>query len=211
MYGLINRAIQCFLRDTYGPAVWVAIAREAGLGVESFEPMLPYEPSSTTALIDAASAMLIRPRDSVFEDLGIYLASHNNIPALRRLLRFGGVTYVDFLHSLEELPGRARMALPELRLPQIEVIDLSSSDFSLVVQAPIPGTADVLVGILRAMADDYGVLCLVEHRGYTRPGDHCPDQSLEGEFIAITLAETDFSEGRRFELALDASERAAPP
>jgi hypothetical protein len=38
---------------------------------------------------------------------------------LRRLLRFGGGTFEEFLVSLEELPDRARLAMPELEMPEI--------------------------------------------------------------------------------------------
>ncbi|MDR0809148.1 MAG: heme NO-binding domain-containing protein [Gemmobacter sp.] len=191
MHGLINRSLQCFLRDTYGPSVWAAVAREAGLGFDGFEPMLTYDPKLTEAVVEAASHLLHRPRDTVLEDLGTYLVSHPNMGAPRRLLRFGGVGYADFLHSLEELPGRARLALPELDLPALELTDHSAADFTLICRSPLAGAAHVVVGLLRAMADDYGVLCLVEHRGH--------DQ--RGEVIGITLAETAFSPGRRFDLA----------
>lgn len=194
MHGLINRSFQCFLRDTYGPAAWAAVAREAGLGFDSFEPMLVYDTALTEAVIDAASHLLNRPRDTVLEDLGIYLVSHPNVGALRRLLRFGGVGYADFLHSLEELPGRARLALSEIDLPVLELADHSATEFTLICRGPISGAGHVIVGLLRAMADDYGVLCLVEHRG----------QDGRGEVIGITLAETAFSAGRRFDLAAGA-------
>lgn len=194
MHGLINRSIQCFLRDTYGAAFWATVAREAQLGFDSFETMLTYDLGQTNAVIDAASRLLGRPRDTVLEDLGIYLVSHPNVQSLRRLLRFGGVTFADFLHSLEDLPGRARLALPDIDLPQLELIDHSAADFTLICHAELAGAGHVVVGILRAMADDYGALSVVEHLG-SRNG---------GEAVMITLAETAFTSGRRFDLALKA-------
>ena len=196
MHGLINRSIQCFLRDTYGAAAWGAVAREAQLGFDSFETMLIYDLAQTDAVIDAASHLLARPRDTVLEDLGIYLVSHPNVQSLRRLLRFGGVTYADFLHSLEDLPGRARLALPDIDLPQLDLIDHSAAEFTLICRSQLVGAGHVVVGMLRAMADDYGALSLVEHLG----------PQMGGEAISITLAETAFSEGRRFDLALRGAE-----
>ena len=119
MHGLVNRSIQCFLRDTYGAAAWAHVVREAGLGFDSFEAMLNYETAMTEAVLVAAARVLGRPRESVLEDLGTYLVSHENTQALRRLLRFGGVTFDDFLHSLEDLPERARLALTDLDLPAL--------------------------------------------------------------------------------------------
>ena len=47
-----------------------------------------------------------------------------------------------------------------------------------------------MVGLLRAMADDYGALVVMEHMGAS-PGR---------EIIAIMLLEPSFAEGRRFDL-----------
>lgn len=191
MHGLVNRAIQCFLRDTYGPEFWAEVARDARLGFDSFEPMLIYDIAQTEAVITAATRRLARSRDALFEDVGTYLVSHRTTEPLRRLLRFGGVTFADFLYSLDDLPDRARLALPELDLPKLHLIDMSPHRFRLVCTSPIAGMGHVVVGLLRAMADDYGVLVLLEHHG-DRP---------EGEVISIALLDAAFAAGRRFDLA----------
>ena len=42
MHGMINRAIQCFMRDTYGADTWEKVAEQADLGFDNFEAMLSY-------------------------------------------------------------------------------------------------------------------------------------------------------------------------
>lgn len=193
MHGLFNRAIQCFLRDTYGAALWLAVARRAQLGFEGFETMLTYDPSLTEAVLAAAATELNRPRDTVLEDLGTYLVSHPNVEALRRLLRFGGASFVDFLYSLEDLPDRARLALPELELPALEFSDLGDGHFRLRCKGHIRGIGHVVVGLLRAMADDYGALVLLDHGG----------SDAGGEVISIDLLDHSHASGRRFHLLAD--------
>ena len=100
MHGLINRSIQSFLRDTYGEDVWQRVVRLAGLDFESFQAMLFYDDKLTHATLAAASGLLQRPAEALLEDVGTYLVSHPNLESLRRLMRFGGVTFEDFLHSL---------------------------------------------------------------------------------------------------------------
>lgn len=195
MHGLINRSIQCFLRDTYGPDVWSDVAREANLGLASFEAMLIYDDQMTVAVIDAAARVLDRPREAVLEDMGTYLVSHHNVEALRRLLRFGGVGFVDFLHSLDDLQGRGRLAVPELDLPQLELIGGDAGLFTLHCRSAWPGAEHVVMGLLRAMADDYGALVLLDHQGMTE----------SGAIIGITLLDQRFAEGRRFVLASGAA------
>jgi hypothetical protein len=191
MHGLINRAIQCYVRDTHGADMWVQVTRSAQLGFDSFETMLTYDDSATEAVIAAAVKVLRRPREAILEDLGTFLVSDPNLDALRRLLRFGGVTFTDFLLTLEETRGRGRLALPDIDLPELDLFEISPNLFTLQCRFPIEGSGHVIVGLLRAMADDYGALVLLDHDG----------ASLEGEMIVIQLLEVAYAQGRSFDLA----------
>ena len=190
MHGLINRAIQCFIRDSYGRARWIEVTHLADLGFADFEAMLHYDDAVTEAVLEAAARTLGVARETVLEDIGTYLVSHPNVEALRRLLRFGGVSFVEFLHSLDELPDRARLAVDDLVLPQMELREFGGNSFSLTCHSPHKGFGHVMMGILRTLADDYGALVFLEHQG-GRPGV---------EVIEITLIETAFAAGRSFEL-----------
>ena len=161
------------------------------LGPDGFEAMLDYDDNLTDRVINAAALRLDRPRDALLEDLGTYLVSHPDLERLRRLLRFGGTGFVDFLHSLDELPDRARMALPELELPELDLNEQRPDRFRLMCKSPLIGAGHVILGLLRAMADDYGSLAVLEHEG----------SWPEGEIIRIDLLDPRFSEGRRFDLA----------
>lgn len=195
MHGLINRAIQSFVSDTYGAQKWLEVTREADLDFVEFEAMLMYDDVLTETILDASAKLLERPRVDVMEDIGTYLVSNPKVESLRRLLRFGGVNFTDFLHSLDELPDRARLAVSDLNLPKLEVREQNSSHFTLDCESPIEGYGYVLMGVLRTMADDYGALALLEHRG----------GGVGRETIEITLVETEFSAGRSFELGVPQS------
>ena len=190
MHGLINRAIQCFVTDSYGTERWTEVTQLSDLGFQEFEAMLSYDAALTPRVLDAVGEVLNRPRSEVMEDLGTYLVSHPNVEALRRLLRFGGVTFVEFLHSLDDLPDRARLAVADLKLPRIALREHGRGSFTLECDSPIAGYGYVMMGILRDMADDYGTLALLDHQG-----------SGEGvETVSIALIETEFAEGRSFDL-----------
>jgi hypothetical protein len=190
MHGLINKAIQSFVCHTYGPARWAQVAESAGLGFTDFEAMLIYEDSQTLNVLDALCSDLERSRAEVLEDVGTFLVSNPKVESLRRLLRFGGVSYVEFLHSLDDLPDRVRLAVSDLHLPGLELREHATNQFSLTCQPGLPGYGSVMMGVLRSMADDYGALAILEHNG----------QVLGAEVIAITLIESAFAEGRSFDL-----------
>jgi len=190
MHGLVNRALQGFLTDTYGKAIWNEVRSQAGLPFDGFESMLYYEDRLTGDTIDAAAAVLHRDNLSLLEDLGTYLVTHPNLEPLRRLLRFGGDTFYDFLQSLDDLAGRARLAVPDLELPDLHICHLHRNSFVLEVTWPVPGVSAVLLGALRALADDYGALAILEFDG-----------SGGGiERIKIELLDMAHASGRQFSL-----------
>jgi heme-NO-binding protein len=190
MHGLINTAIQSFVRLTYGPKCWGRIMERCDFGFTEFEAMLYYDAVQSNRLLTEIREELGRPTPDTLEDIGHFLVAHPQVEALRRLLRFGGVNYEEFLHSLDDLPDRARLAVSDLYLPQLELRDYAQGKFSLTCAPGLPGYAHVMMGVLRAMADDYGALVMLEYAG----------QIDGGEKISITLIETTFAEGRTFDL-----------
>ena len=195
MHGLALRALQLFIVDCYGTSKWSAVIKRTGFGFDEFEGMMEYPAGTAETTLAAASDVLKRPTEEILEDVGTYIVSHPNTEALRRLLRFGGVTFEDFLHSLDDLPDRAKLAVPDLDLPTIELRQHLAHAFSLTCRGNIPGFGYVLMGILRTMADDYGALAIVDHRG--------GGQGIET--LSIKLLEATFAEGRDFSLGVQTS------
>jgi len=191
MHGLINRSLEGFLRGTYGPDLWRKVMDDLDVGFESFEPMFHYDDALTQALIDTSARFLSKPRDVLLEDFGTYLVSDPRSERVRRLLRFGGVDYADFLQSLDDLHGRARLAVPDLDLPKLELHEIGEGEFGLSCTSASPGFGHVMLGLLRTLADDYGALAFLEYHG--RTGDV--------DTLSIRLLDAGFSEGRDFSLA----------
>ena len=190
MHGLINRSIEGFLRDTYGEARWADVAEAAGIGAEGFEPMLDYDDTVTDRLLAAVSTRLDRPEGQLLEDLGTHLIAKPGGTAVRRLLRFSGETFEEFLHGLDDLPSRARLAVPGLDLPDLELREDADGRFRVFVFSTQRGWGFVMLGLLRAMADDYGALATL---------DMAPGASTVA-VIEIQLHESAFSAMRNLSL-----------
>lgn len=190
MYGLTNRAIQRFVTDTYGAEMWSEVASTAALGFDNFEPLLIYDPTITESVINAASFELERPRDDFLEDLGQYLVTHPNSEPIRRLLRFGGADFRAFLESLEDVPERARLALPDREFPPVTLHQVGRHDFLLLIESDLEGLGHMVVGALRGIADDYGVLAMIEYRGRFQGADR----------LTVVVHDEGHSEGRQFDL-----------
>lgn len=175
MYGLIDRAVEEYLKCAHGEG----LAR------------LPLELRGTTQFPDglsrgyaalcAAGRLLGKPSSEMLEDLGAWLA---RVEPLRRILRFSGRDFRDFLLSLEELPGRAELVAPTLHIPRLCA---TTQGKSVTIQLLDPDIRwqHALAGLIRGMADDYGALCLI---------------SSEDGAIRVDIWEEQFAEGRRFTL-----------
>lgn len=194
MHGLVNKAIEAFVVETYGPPAWRQIVVVAELDDPHFEAMMVYPPDITPRVISCAIEVLKTDRADFLQNIGTFLVSGSSQQAVRRLLRFGGVNFVDFLYSLDDLHDRARLAVADLQLPRLELREHTSSQYSLTLRCELDGFGHVLVGLLTAMADDYGALVMLEHGG--RRGTI--------ETIAIALLEPAFTAGNRFELGASA-------
>lgn len=192
MHVLMLWSLQGYIRDTFGASAWTAVSRKTPLKSETIEPMLRYDPALADRVAAEAALVLNRPAEAVWEDMGTYLITNPAQPGVRRLLRFGGVGFVDFLQSLEELPGRARLAWPDLTVPDLTLRELGPYRFQLDCRYRVRGAVRVLVGMLTAMADEYGALCVIE----TEAGGEGID------LIKIQVLDTAHSTARSFDLAL---------
>ncbi len=194
MHGLINYGLQKFFQAVHGEDVWSRIVARGHLPRDGFEPMLSYDDRLTDAMLAAAETELGERREGFLEDFGTFLVAHPLCRPVRRLLRFGGESYEDFLHSVEELGDRARLALPDLDLPQLVLEEAGAGRYAVRCRWCRPGFVPAIVGILRALADDYGALVLVETDKEAR-------DAREGK-IAVTLLDGTFASGRAFSLGV---------
>jgi len=190
MHGLINKAIEVFVAETYGGARWQKVMAQADLGVTQFEAMLPYPLDVTETVLEAAAVTLHRPAPHILEDLGTFLVTSPSFPAFRRLMRFGGTDYVDFLHSLEDMPDRVRLAIGDVHLPPLTLTDLGQSHFNLHCHPGLTGYDHVILGVLRAMADDYGALAILDLK---------PCKAGGGD-ITIQVVQDAYADGNAFVL-----------
>lgn len=178
MNGLVNRAIEEFLRSTYGDALVAAVVDDA-IAADSL--LSGSGTTFGTEALDRAAFRLAKPRSEMFEDLGAWMT---RVEPIRRLLRFSGRDFRDFLLRLDELPGRAHLVLPRLVLPRLQV---EAEGQAVWLQFPEPDEVwqNLLVGLIRGMADDYGALSLI---------------SVEDGMIRIDIWDERFAEGRLFTL-----------
>jgi len=192
VHGLINKSVQGFLISTYGESLWGEISRMADVPERGFESMLSYPDAMTDTVLDAACASIGCARASLMEDIGIFLVTHPDLEAVRRLMRFGGPTFEDFILSLDEVHDRACLAVPDLTLPEITLQETSGGHYVITTQWQVAGAISLVSGVLRAMADDYGALVVLD------VGPRLQEGGAIQETLSIFIAEHEFATGRSF-------------
>jgi len=188
MHGLVCCAIQGFLQETYGARLWRDVRSGAGLAFESFEPMLRYKSEMAERLLASACARLDKPVAALLEDVGTWIVTHSSDGAVRRLLRFGGADFREFLLSLDELPGRIQMTIPDIDVPQFHLNELDGARVELVLSWNEVNLSAFILGAIRAISDDYGALVLMEAR----------DVGALETIIQIELLDNSFAQARDF-------------
>lgn len=164
MHDLVSRAIEKFLQAQSVHPV------EAGL-------------SPAKQMLHSAAEQLGKPIDELVEDLGAWLVRQDEI---WRLLRFCGRDFLDFLLRLDELPERIRLVTDDVHVPEIALSRGAGGLVWVTMSDGPPIWAALLSGLLRAMADDYGALCVIT-------------RSDEG--ICIDVSDSAFAEARTFRLS----------
>ena len=183
MHGMVNRSIEEFVRSTYGEGAWRAAALACGADPAGFHMLRDYPAELTRQLLQAAGQPLGQSAAELAEDVGAWLAGRES---LRRLLRFSGADFAEFLLSLPELPGRLRMVVPGLELPPVRV-SAEGADHLIASDPGQPLWLAALSGMLHAMADDYGCLAVI---------------AAEKTAIRVSVPLPDYAEGRPFSIGV---------
>ncbi|UWQ21040.1 heme NO-binding domain-containing protein [Jannaschia sp. W003] len=194
MHGIICKTVETFLVSRHGERRWDEILRAAGTDVRSFETVRVYDAALLPRILAAASGTLGVPVRLLLEDMGHWLCVHPPLEPVRRLFRFSGTTFEEMLFGLHEVRARARMALPDLDMPALSLADRGGGTYRVISRWHQPGAAAVVMGILRAMADDYGALALVTFERGAQEG------ALWRECISVQLLAAEHQPPRSFSL-----------
>jgi len=186
MHGMINRGLQSYIQDIHGPDIWEQTCDRANLPHCNFKSMLTYDDATTENLLNSFGDLTRRSRDEILEDFGTYIVSETALSAVRRLLKFGGGSYVEFLHSLDFVYDRAKLAVPDLDIPTLKLVTRDPCHFTLYARFKKRGFGATLLGLLRALADDYNTLISIEHSRH-------PLRHVDEDIYTITVLQEDWN------------------
>ena len=117
MYGIVNKAMEDMVTNLRGRATWEAVKRLAGVDLDSFMDMQPYDDAVTDRLVDAAARLFSLEVDEVLEAFGEYWMLYTAEKGFGDILGAAGTDVFEVLRNVDAMHGRLALTFPDMRMP----------------------------------------------------------------------------------------------
>ena len=173
MYGLVNQAVEDFVRQGYGDGAWKRIQDNAGVNLEMFVSMDSYPDDVTYKLVGAATEVLKLDAAEILEAFGEHWVLYTAQEGYGQMLSMFGTNLEEFLLNLDNLHSHVGLTFPALRPPSFQVERLAGERGLLLhYRSERAGLAPMVTGLLKGLGRRFSQeikVCQVSHRG---PDDH---------------------------------------
>lgn len=156
MYGLVNRAVKELIESTAGPQAWLDVCAEAGVDIDYFEAMEPYDDAITYDLVAAASSVLDTPADEILEGFGRYWILYTGAEGWGPILDSQGSTVAEVVSNLDDMHVRIQATMPSLVMPRFNIVQSNSSVIRLEYHSEREGLAPMVLGLMKGLAERCG-------------------------------------------------------
>lgn len=157
MYGLVNQAVQDYVRNAMGEAAWSAVRSRTGLDEDEFLPLQQYPDELTFALVGAACEVSGRQPADLVESIGAWWVEFTAIKGYGSLLDQLGTTFADALANLDAMHVRVALMMPELRPPSFRVSNRRERGLTLAYVSRRQGLAPMVIGLVKGLGRKYGL------------------------------------------------------
>jgi len=162
MLGLVNRSLVEFVGEFHGEAGVAQLHRELPELPSRFEALVDYPIHQTAGLISFVARLRDVEHSTILDDLGTYSVIRLWDARLRDCLLSCGKDFNDFLRNLPIVIGSISRIEPRIRVGDLQIEEKAASRFLVHVADQMGLLGDVLQGVLRTIADEFGALTLIE-------------------------------------------------
>jgi hypothetical protein len=156
MYGMVNLAIQGFLTERYGQAVWETVKQQVAPDLDHFLTMEQYPEEVTQGLVAAAAEITEKPMHELLDDIGEYFTGYAKRSGHGELLDIIGGSLPEALNNLDNMHTRVALAFPDLRPPSFWCTDVDEGSLILHYLSERTGLAPMIPGAVRGLAGMFG-------------------------------------------------------
>ncbi|KEO90253.1 hypothetical protein EH31_09185 [Erythrobacter longus] len=152
MYGMVNEGVRTFVIKKFGKDAWETIRLDAGIDTSQFDRMHAYDDAITCDLVAAVAKHRDMAQGEVLSVFGEYWVGYAGNSGLGNLLSLSGRNFVERVQNLDDMHDRKMMAMPGLKPPSFEIVELDQSIFELSYYSVRPGLTPMVIGLLHGLA-----------------------------------------------------------
>ena len=156
MYGMVNHGIQTFVMKNFGEADWNDICAKVGLKDRNFEGMMTYPDEVTYKLVGVLSEKYDLTPEQVLKTFGDYWVDYSGASTIGQLLRFGGLSLIERLDTLNEMHDRIKMSMPHLKPPTFEFEEGDGTEHKLHYASEREGLESMVIGLIEGLGRETG-------------------------------------------------------
>jgi hypothetical protein len=173
MYGLVNQALEDFVRQGFGDAAWDGIREGAGIDQDMFIAMDGYPDETTYKLVSTAAEVLGLDAARVLEAFGEHWVLYTAQSGYGEMLAMFGSDLRSFLNNLDNLHSHVAMSFPALRPPSFTVEQIEGDTGLLLhYRSERAGLAPMVVGLLKGLGKRFSQEITVRQTAYRGLYDH---------------------------------------
>lgn len=170
MKGVINKGIQEYAEANFGADVWETIKARARCEEFVFAPTQDYPDELTPRLIEAASAILNLPLETVQVEYGKFMVPNTLKETYPPYFALAGKSAWEFLHRLDEIHSHVTRHLENARPPRLQCKQLSARQLLIHYHSP-RRLCSVLRGLILGVGICFGQDLSVRETACMRRGD----------------------------------------
>lgn len=162
MYGIVNKAIQDLVTETFGADKWEAVKEKSAVDVDFFLSNEPYDDSITYKLVGAASEVLGIPAGDVLQAFGEWWVLKTGKEKYGGLMEAGGNNLKEFLVNLPLFHNRIMLMYPKLTPPEFKVSNVEENSIHVHYHSERDGLQEFVRGLMSGLGKMYEVEVGVE-------------------------------------------------
>ena len=152
MYGLINKAIQCYVEETYGVDKWEHLKQTASCDVDFFISMDSYDDSISYNLIKAVPEVLGVSPVHFLENIGEFWVSYVGNGDYKEIFKMAGSDFVFFIQNINNMHSRIMAIIPNLVPPIFICKNITKNSMVVDYFSKREGLAPMVVGLFKGLA-----------------------------------------------------------
>lgn len=176
MYGLVNQALEDFVKRGHGEAVWKQVRDKAGINVEMFVSMDSYPDEVTVKLVVAATEVLGLDANRILEAFGEHWVLYTAQEGYGPMLSMFGSNLEEFLLNLDNLHSHVGLTFSSLRPPSFQVERIEGGRALLLhYRSQRTGLTPMVVGLLKGLGRRFSQAIDIRQTAHRGTGGHDHD------------------------------------